>query len=291
MQMSRKGLLFSKIADRYDRLRAVPDYLLRELYSIIFQETRLDEKSVVLDVGVGTGRTVGPLLEHDIQLVGLDVSLNMLLRMKEKMKMLELKAQVELMVADGQRLPLKDSSFDMVEAIHVLSWLSDWKTFIQEVKRVLKPNGFLVVGQHSLAYRKSKIGRKYLEVVTQRRRSGWKRALRRVFGSSTIDQIGRLRALMFEEKGRWKTFLEENSASAWRRKFKWREVISGPQIIEQLRESRLLNNWRKPSDSCQISDEEHEMIISNIKECYEKEFGVNSKEEVEIEFKIDFAQF
>jgi SAM-dependent methyltransferase len=51
----------------------------------------------------------------------------------------------------NQRLPFDDKSFDIAVASHVIEHLNDTDTFLREVSRVLKPNGYLIIATPNLA--------------------------------------------------------------------------------------------------------------------------------------------
>jgi SAM-dependent methyltransferase len=98
----------------------------RELYPYI------NESSVILDVGAGTGE------HHDYQLRG---------RCKEIVgvdldpRVMENPLLDRGVVADVRRLPLEDNTFDLAFSVYVLEHINDPQSFVKEIKRVLKPGG------------------------------------------------------------------------------------------------------------------------------------------------------
>jgi SAM-dependent methyltransferase len=83
----------------------------------------------ILDVGVGTGRFAEYLNDSGFQMVGIDVSLSMMARAREK----RIRSLVR---ADAHHLPFRDRAFDGAIMIHVLHLVRDWLQVIGEVGRV-----------------------------------------------------------------------------------------------------------------------------------------------------------
>jgi len=106
----------------------------------------LPDQGLRLEVGVGSGRFAGPL---KIQ-VGVDVSLSMLVRARER--------GVRVGLGRAERLPLRGASFDAVLMVTTICFLDDVPAALAEVRRVLRPGGTLVIG---FVDKKSFLGRQY----------------------------------------------------------------------------------------------------------------------------------
>lgn len=100
---------------------------------------RQDNLKKVLDVGTGTGHLVKFLNERGFDAHGCDSSQQAILIAQKINK----KAKIKKASAD--KLPYKNSSFDLVSAISVIEHLTKRQSreFIKEAKRVLKPNGYI----------------------------------------------------------------------------------------------------------------------------------------------------
>jgi ubiquinone/menaquinone biosynthesis C-methylase UbiE len=94
----------------------------------------------LLEIGVGTGRIALPLAPRVRWLVGVDLSLSMLLRLRSKPGA----ERVCAVRADAETLPFPDRSFDAVLSAHVVHLLPAWRRVLDEVKRVLVPGGLIV---------------------------------------------------------------------------------------------------------------------------------------------------
>ncbi|MGA2071905.1 MAG: class I SAM-dependent methyltransferase [Terriglobia bacterium] len=92
---------------------------------------------VAVDVGCGSGRNMQILSRYADWVMGVDRS----------PAALELAAshRYPLACADGQAIPLADSSADLLSSLDVLEHLENDMVALKEFHRVLRPEGFLVV--------------------------------------------------------------------------------------------------------------------------------------------------
>jgi ubiquinone/menaquinone biosynthesis C-methylase UbiE len=102
----------------------------------------LNESKRVLVVGCGTGwGTCFLSQKFSCNAVGIDVSKIMVKRAKQWLSLEDLKNKVEFKFGDAYNLEFEDNSFDVVITEYV-SQFFDAKV-INELKRVIKPNGIL----------------------------------------------------------------------------------------------------------------------------------------------------
>jgi len=118
------GTEFDGIAEIYDSTRQPATEA--ELKAL---SNELAECSIILDVGVGTGRFAKPLLDLGFRIVGIDFSLKMMAKARRK-------GVQNLVLADAHRMPLRDRSFDAAIIIHVLHLIPDWRKVTSEMGRV-----------------------------------------------------------------------------------------------------------------------------------------------------------
>jgi len=83
----------------------------------------------VLDVGIGTGRFAEYLSNSGFDVVGIDVSLSMMAKAREKRVR-------NLVQADAHYLPFRDRVFDGGIMVHVLHLVRDWVQVVREAGRV-----------------------------------------------------------------------------------------------------------------------------------------------------------
>jgi len=96
----------------------------------------------VLDFGMGRGAWWKHIDENNVSLTGIDTSDYMVNYAKSQYP------NKHILLSKCNRLPLADSSFDMVVLAHVLSVVRDPTSVLDEAHRVLKPNGTLIIINH-----------------------------------------------------------------------------------------------------------------------------------------------
>ncbi len=101
----------------------------------------------VLDVGVGTGLEL-PMFAPTLRLIGVDLSMPMLRRARQRVGMARLHNVDGLLVMDAMRLAFPDGSFDAVVAPYVLTVVPDPQACLDEWLRVLKPGGEIILVNH-----------------------------------------------------------------------------------------------------------------------------------------------
>jgi phosphatidylethanolamine/phosphatidyl-N-methylethanolamine N-methyltransferase len=100
----------------------------------------------VLEVGVGTGLSLSAYPPH-CEVVGIDLAQDMLDQAAEKTRQQGWR-HITLRQMDALNLSFPDDSFDYVMAFHVVSVVPDATRLLEEARRVLRPNGTLVVINH-----------------------------------------------------------------------------------------------------------------------------------------------
>jgi ubiquinone/menaquinone biosynthesis C-methylase UbiE len=96
--------------------------------------------SWLLDIGVGEGRFMGPIIKAGIRYyIGLDISIELLKRIKRKS--IYNCYSVDLIQASADYLPFRSKVFDIVICIDVTYFLQNLQFFLSDVSRVLKIDG------------------------------------------------------------------------------------------------------------------------------------------------------
>jgi len=135
-------------------LDSVPGYNLaaqfydeKEKYLNSFEQNKLlpllgDIKDIkILDIGAGTGRLSLALAKRGAKVTALDVSEEMLEKLKNKKE----KLKIEAIVEDAGNLSFEKETFDIVVAAFLIVHLKDPTQFFDEAYRVLKDGGIFVV--------------------------------------------------------------------------------------------------------------------------------------------------
>ena len=100
----------------------------------------------ILEVGVGTGINTS-LYPRNCHITGIDLSTSMLEKARERVKSQGLR-NVRLMEMDAANLTFADDSFDIVYAPYLVSVVPDPVQVVQEMRRVCRPGGRIIVLNH-----------------------------------------------------------------------------------------------------------------------------------------------
>jgi len=134
------------------------DFLFQQMLRLTLKEVAPGQGELILDIGCGRAIDGARLCEEGAQVVGLEPSGVMLVRAKEYLS--ENNARVVLAQAIGENLPFKSRSFDKVMCKGALDhFISPDKT-MEEIARVLKPQGEMIVSIanfNSLGFRLGKL--------------------------------------------------------------------------------------------------------------------------------------
>jgi ubiquinone/menaquinone biosynthesis C-methylase UbiE len=123
---------FEKYTQEYDDwFEKNRDIFYLELESI---KGLIPKGKVGIELGVGTGRFAEPI---GIEL-GIDPSINMALRARER--------GIQVCLAAAEELPFVDQSFDFVLMVTTICFLDNAEKAFKEINRVLKSDGVLVLG-------------------------------------------------------------------------------------------------------------------------------------------------
>lgn len=143
---------FDVVAERYDRVYAVPSALTRERMRRVLRELP-PAPARVLDLGVGTGRELPSLLDAGYAPTGVDVSSEMLARCGRRAR------RIPLVRGDfWAPLPFPDGSFDAAIALHGTlahappPHLASFAALGAELARVTRPGAVLVAEMPSPAW-------------------------------------------------------------------------------------------------------------------------------------------
>jgi phosphatidylethanolamine/phosphatidyl-N-methylethanolamine N-methyltransferase len=135
--------VYSDLSYLYDSIfgRAFVDHEQQVIESLNF---RPGQK--VLEVGVGTGISLGAYPPY-VRIIGIDPSDAMLAHAFAKIQG-NGTAHIELRKGDAQQLEFPENSFDWVTSFHVMTVVPDPRKMMDEMVRVCKPGGRIVLVSH-----------------------------------------------------------------------------------------------------------------------------------------------
>jgi ubiquinone/menaquinone biosynthesis C-methylase UbiE len=109
------------------------------------QNLALRPNARILEVGCGAGLLTVALARNGYTVDALDSTDAMLQMARHRAASQCLQDRVRIHAADVHALPFQAHTFDLVIALGVIPWLHSEQLALQEMRRVLKPGGYLLV--------------------------------------------------------------------------------------------------------------------------------------------------
>lgn len=132
--------LFASIASRYDRINDIQSFGMHHKWKKrVVALAGVKPGSLALDSCCGTGDISELLAGTGATVTGLDFTAEMLEVARQR------DPTVEYVQGDAMALPFEEATFDAVTVGFGLRNLADWKKGLQEMHRVAKPGGRLLV--------------------------------------------------------------------------------------------------------------------------------------------------
>jgi ubiquinone/menaquinone biosynthesis C-methylase UbiE len=108
----------------------------------VMESINMEKEGLVLDVGCGTGLLFEYVANKAEAIVGLDISRETLLQAKKRAKKF---ANVHLILADSDNIPVKEDVFSHVFALTLIQNTPNPLKTLNEIKRVTKENAVIIV--------------------------------------------------------------------------------------------------------------------------------------------------
>lgn len=162
------GAYFSRVADDWDRLRAM-HYSDDEIEKAVLAAAGAGPFEVVVDFGTGTGRMLALFSGMARRVEGIDLSHQMLTVARSKLEEANI-SNASVRHGDATASPYPDNSASLVIIHQVLHFLDDPGRALNEAARVLKPGGRLVVVEfapHTQEHLRSDHAHRHLGVSEQ----------------------------------------------------------------------------------------------------------------------------
>ncbi len=150
------GLDADAVRAAYRRWASVYDMLFGGVSSIgrrraVAEVNRLPGQRV-LEVGVGTGLAL-PRYNPQKRIVGIDLSVEMLARARERVRTEGLRNVEALHELDAEATGFPEASFDIAVAMFVASVVPNPRLLLAEMRRVVRPGGHILFVNHFAAER------------------------------------------------------------------------------------------------------------------------------------------
>ncbi len=144
--------MFDNIASSYDFNNKILSLGIDKLWRKKLVTTiKKENPRFVLDVATGTADVAISLVQNipDLKVVGIDISAGMLKKGEEKLQILKLNNQIELRQEDSENLSFESNGFDAVTVAFGVRNFENLSKGLQEIYRVLKPGGMILVLEFS----------------------------------------------------------------------------------------------------------------------------------------------
>jgi len=144
--------MFDAVAPRYDLLNRILSGGIDRYWRTKAVELLIDEQPVrVLDVATGTADLAlkAERMLHPREVVGVDLSTQMLNRGRTKLANRGLTKRIRLLEENAEALPFDDATFDAALVGFGVRNFEDLEAGLREIRRVLRPGGRLVVLEFS----------------------------------------------------------------------------------------------------------------------------------------------
>jgi len=130
--------------DHFDIIAPIYDRVIHKLdLNLLADLLKLPTRGRMLDAGGGTGRVSSRFRSMIDEIVVCDLSLSMLKQARNKGRLLTVQSHVE-------KLPFPNESFERIVVVDALHHFCDQRESIQELLRVLKTGGRLVIEEPNI---------------------------------------------------------------------------------------------------------------------------------------------
>lgn len=145
--------LFSFISEKYDCVDCLLSFGQDRYWRrCLVEEANSYAVTKILDICTGTGEVVKEFGIRGIgqEIVGLDLSEDMLDIARKKIARKDLASRIEFLKADAQDLPFPSGTFDLVSMAFGLRNISEPRRAVEEMSRVLKKGGKALILEFAL---------------------------------------------------------------------------------------------------------------------------------------------
>lgn len=136
-----------RIKKRYNRNAKIYDVMDRMMSTKERIKLLEDVHGDVLEVGIGTGMNL-PYYPDNVSLTGIDFSEKMLKKAEAKVAALGMENRVKLLEMNAEQMTFESDTFDTIVTSCVFCSVPDPVKGMKEMKRVLKPDGRILMLEH-----------------------------------------------------------------------------------------------------------------------------------------------
>jgi ubiquinone/menaquinone biosynthesis C-methylase UbiE len=151
--MEKSKSYFNEIADDWDNMRT--SFFSEDVRQVAYTLANIQNGKIAADIGSGTGFVTEGLLRAGLKVIAIDQSENMLNSMRQKFKDYD---NLSCMIGDSDSLPIEEQGVDYAFANMYLHHVVEPTIAINELYRILKPGGKLVItdlDEHNFTFLKT----------------------------------------------------------------------------------------------------------------------------------------
>jgi ubiquinone/menaquinone biosynthesis C-methylase UbiE len=145
-QASMEGIESKEVVNGFEKMAKTPPFMLFR-HKIVSKVKDLDPTRTIVDLGCGSGNLIVKIAKEmkDVELIGVDISSEMLGRAKKRAGKQDLGSGIKFKIGSADSLPFSDNSIDMVVSSLSLHHWEDPLESLKEINRVLRHNGKLLL--------------------------------------------------------------------------------------------------------------------------------------------------
>lgn len=162
-----KNLPFDSMVEFYDRTRVFDRNCFISALDFLIKKFPPNKYSNVFEPGIGTGRIAIPIAERGYSVTGIDISKEMLLVLKKRLKQSGQSLPVSFQQADMTLLPFSDAAFDMAVAVHLFWFIEEWRKAVDEILRVVRRGGVMILMHTGMGTEVPLLNNRYKELCSE----------------------------------------------------------------------------------------------------------------------------
>lgn len=139
------SLSFDPMARFYDESRIVDPAQLESALDFLVERFPPAGFPSLFEPGIDTGRIAVPLARRGYSVTGVDISGSMLMVLRQRLQGEQPTMEVSFQKASVTDLPFEDGTFDLAVAVHLFYFIKNWVRAADEVLRVTKSSGPVVL--------------------------------------------------------------------------------------------------------------------------------------------------
>ncbi len=146
--------MYSEVAQHYDFLHSIMTFgLARQWHNQAARQIKLQPGASILDVATGTASlalAIAKVAPQDSVIIGGDINEQMLAVAQKRLQNSHSQASIKLKKFPAEALPFDNCIFDVVTMAFAIDDLKNRQVCLQEIFRVLKPDGQILILDLSL---------------------------------------------------------------------------------------------------------------------------------------------